>query len=192
MITQLTEEQKVNARSYKLLIWFGMISIVMMFSAMISAYIVSSSRKDWIKDVDMPSGFFWSTLVIFMSSITFQMALKSMKKGERRMTTNLLLATLGLGIAFTYLQYFGFMQFTKQGFYVTGPSSNGTVSLIIIVIFTHLLHLFGGLVSLMVIIYNHFKQRYNSVQTTGIELGTIYWHFLGVLWFLLFLFFYTR
>ncbi|MFY7811623.1 MAG: cytochrome c oxidase subunit 3 [Flavobacterium sp.] len=192
MITQLTEEQKVKARSYKLLIWFGMISIVMMFSGLISAYIVSSSRKDWFKDVEMPSGFFWSTIIIILSSITFQLALKSMKKEQSKNTTYLLLTTFLLGILFAYLQYYGFKQFTEQGLYVTGPSSNVTVSLIIIVIFMHLIHLFGGLISLLIIIYNQFKQRYNSVQTTGIELGTIYWHFLGVLWILLFLFFYTR
>lgn len=192
MITQLKEEQKVKARSYKLIIWFGMISIVMMFSGLISAFIVSSSRKDWFKDIELPSGFLWSTFIIIISSITFEMALKSIKKDNRNLTTYLLSATLLLGLLFAYLQYFGFMQFTKQGFYVTGPSSNVTVSLILIIIFMHLLHLFGGLISLLIIIYNHYKQRYNSVQTIGIELGRIYWHFLGFLWMLLFLFFYTR
>jgi cytochrome c oxidase subunit 3 len=192
MITQLSEEQKVKTRSYKLIIWFGMISIVMLFSGLISAFIVSSSRKDWFKDVVLPTGFFWSTLIIILSSLTFQLALKYMKKDNRLMTTYLLSTTLGLGILFAFLQYYGFMQFTKQGFYVTGPSSNVTVSLIIIIIFMHLLHLFGGLISLFIIIYNHYKQRYNSVQTSGIQLGTLYWHFLGFLWILLFLFFYTR
>ena len=43
----LTEDQKIKARSHKLIIWFGMISIVMIFAGLISAFIVSSSRKDW-------------------------------------------------------------------------------------------------------------------------------------------------
>jgi cytochrome c oxidase subunit 3 len=51
-------------------------------------------------------------------------------------------------------------------------------------------HLFGGLLALLIIIYNHFKQKYNSTQTLGIELGAMFWHFLDILWILLFLFFY--
>lgn len=188
----ITEEQRIQARSYKLMIWFGMISIVMIFAGLVSAFIVSSSRKDWFNDLVMPSGFLWSTFIIVLSSITFQLSLTFIKKNNKQATTLLLLATFALGIVFAYLQYFGFKQFAAQGFYVTGPSSNVTVSMIIIIIFMHLVHLFGGLISLLVIIYNQFKQKYNSVQHSGIELGTIYWHFLGVLWLLLFLFFYTR
>jgi cytochrome c oxidase subunit 3 len=188
----LTEDQKIKARSHKLLIWFGMISIVMVFAGLISAFIVSSSRKDWFNDVVMPSGFLWSTFIIIISSITFQLALKSIKKSDRKMTTILLWSTLLFGVLFAILQFYGFKQFTEQGFYVTGPSSNVTVSLIIIVVFMHLVHLFGGLISLLVIIYNHYKQKYNKVQVSGIEAGIIYWHFLGFLWLLLFAFFYTR
>jgi cytochrome c oxidase subunit 3 len=54
----------------------------------------------------------------------------------------------------------------------------------------HLLHLAGGLISLGIIIYNHFKQKYNASQTLGIELGVMYWHFLDLLWVYLFLFLY--
>jgi cytochrome c oxidase subunit 3 len=50
----------------------------------------------------------------------------------------------------------------------------------------HLIHLAGG--SLLIIIYNHFKQKYNSGQTLGIELGAMYWHFLDFLW--IYLYFY--
>jgi cytochrome c oxidase subunit 3 len=46
-----------------------------------------------------------------------------------------------------------------------------------IVTIVHLMHLAGGLISLLIIIYNHFKQKYNSSQTLGIELGAMYWHF---------------
>jgi cytochrome c oxidase subunit 3 len=47
----------------------------------------------------------------------------------------------------------------------------------------------GGVISLLIIIYNHFKQKYNSGQTLGIELGAMYWHFLDFLWIYLFVFY---
>jgi cytochrome c oxidase subunit 3 len=52
----------------------------------------------------------------------------------------------------------------------------------------HLIHLAGGVISLLIIIYNHFKQKYNSSQT--LELNLVYWHFLDLLWVYLFLFLY--
>jgi hypothetical protein len=44
---------------------------------------------------------------------------------------------------------------------------------------------------LLIIIYNHFKQKYNSGQTLGIELGAMYWHFLDFLWIYLFVFIFS-
>jgi cytochrome c oxidase subunit 3 len=56
-----------------------------------------------------------------------------------------------------------------------------------VVTVVHLIH-FAVVVSLLIIIYNHFK-KYNSSQTLGIELGAMYWHFLDLLWFICFVFY---
>jgi len=184
------EHQLKKAQSAKLILWFAMISMVMMFAGLTSAYLVSSSRKDWLVDFTMPSAFMWSTLVIIVSSFTLHLAKKAIKKDDRKATTSLLWLTYVLGLVFVWLQFYGFSQFVAQGLYVTGPSSHVMVSFIYVVVFAHFLHLFGGLIALSIVIYNHYKQKYNSTQTLGIELAAMFWHFLDVLWVLLFLFFY--
>lgn len=184
------EHQLKKAQSAKLILWFAMISMVMMFAGLTSAYLVSSSRKDWIDDFTMPSAFMWSTLVIMMSSFTIHFAKNAIKKDDRKKATLMLWLTYTLGLLFVWLQFYGFSQFVAQGLYVTGPSSNVMVSFIYVVVFAHFLHLFGGLLALSIVIYNHYKQKYNSGQTIGIELAAMFWHFLDVLWVLLFLFFY--
>ena len=93
-----------------------------------------------------------------------------------------------LGIVFVILQFVGFGQIVSEGYYFTGPASSITTTFLYVVTVMHLLHLAGGIISLLIIIYNHFKQKYNSTQTIGIELGAMYWHFLDVLWVYLFLF----
>ena len=113
-----------------------------------------------------------------------------MQKDNRTATTNLLLTTLALGILFVILQFVGFGQIVENGYYFTGSASSITTTFLYIVVIVHLLHLAGGMISLLVIIYNHFKQKYNSTQTLGIELGAMYWHFLDFLWVYLFLFLY--
>jgi cytochrome c oxidase subunit 3 len=100
----------------------------------------------------------------------------------------MLWSTLLLGILFFVFQFLGYQQIIAQGFYFTGSASSITTTFLYVVTLTHLLHLLGGIISLLVIIYNHFKQKYNASQTLGIELGAMYWHFLDLLWIYLFLF----
>ncbi|HLA56641.1 MAG TPA: cytochrome c oxidase subunit 3 [Flavobacterium sp.] len=191
METMTPEEHKARSdRSYKLILGFAMVSMTMMFAGLTSAFVVSKSRADWLRDFQMPSAFFASTAVIICCSITFFLAKKAIQKDNRGAVTFLLLATLALGILFAVLQFKGFSQLIAMGYYVTGPGSKITSTFVYVVAGAHLVHLFGGMISLLVIIYNHFKQKYNSSQTLGIELGAMYWHFLDFLWIYLFLFLY--
>jgi cytochrome c oxidase subunit 3 len=183
------EEHKARTdRSYKLLLLFAMLSMTMMFAGLTSAFVVSKSRPDWLKDFVLPSAFYVSTALILLGSLTMHMAKKYIQKDQRAATTKMLWTTLMLGILFFVFQFIGFQQIISQGYYFTGSASSITTTFLYVVTLTHLLHLLGGIISLVVIIYNHFKQKYNSSQTLGIELGAMYWHFLDLLWIYLFLF----
>lgn len=186
----LDEHKKRSDRSYKLLLLFAMVSMTMMFAGLTSAFVISKSRADWLQDFTMPTPFFISTVVIICCSVTFHLAKKAIQRDDRSNTTVWLLTTLALGLAFVFFQFRGFDEIIRQGYYFTGSESNITTTFLYVVTITHLAHLAGGLISLLIIIYNHFKQKYNSRQTLGIELGAMYWHFLDLLWVYLFLFLY--
>ena len=186
-----TQEEKTRTeRSYKLLLLFGMGSMFMMFAGLTSAFVVSRSRIDWMKNFQLPTAFYISTIIIIGCSITFHLAKKAIKKDNQKATTYFLLGTLALGISFVISQFIGFRQVVDSGYFFTGNASTITTTFLYMVTIVHLAHLFGGLISLLIIIYNHFKQKYNSSQTLGIELGAMYWHFLDFLWVYLFLFLY--
>ena len=186
----INEHKERTSRSYKLILLFAMVSMFMMFAGLTSAFVVSKSRADWLKDFELPSAFYLSTLVILGCSLTFHLAKKAVEKNNRNATTSFLLATLALGILFVILQFVGFRQIVENGYFFTGSASSITSTFLYVVTIVHLAHLAGGLISLLIIIYNHFKQKYNSTQTLGIELGAMYWHFLDFLWVYLFLFLY--
>ena len=186
----LEEQEARKGKTYKMLLLFGMISIFMIFAGLSSAYVVSKSRPDWLNDFQLPSAFIYSTIVIFISSFTFYGAYKAMKSDNRKLTTILLLTTLSLGIAFILLQLEGFSQVLANGYFFTGSESNVTTSFLYIAVIVHIAHLLGGIISLLIVIYNHFKQKYNPSQTLGIELSAMYWHFMDFIWIYLFLFFY--
>ena len=186
----INEHKERTSRSYKLILLFAMVSMFMMFAGLTSAFVVSKSRADWLKDFQLPTAFYISTAVILSCSVTFHFAKKAIQKDNRNATTSFLLATLALGILFVILQFVGFRQIVDNGYFFTGSASSITTTFLYIVTIVHLAHLAGGLISLLIIIYNHFKQKYNSTQTLGIELGAMYWHFLDFLWVYLFLFLY--
>lgn len=190
-MTMTTDEHKSRtARSYKLILLFAMASMTMMFAGLTSAFVVSKSRADWLKDFQLPTAFYYSTFAIIGCSVMFHLAKKAIQKNNQNATTKFLFATLALGILFVILQFVGFGQIVENGYYFTGSGSSITTTFLYVVTVVHMIHLAGGVISLLIIIYNHFKQKYNSTQTLGIELGAMYWHFLDLLWVYLFLFLY--
>ena len=187
---QVFDSYQQKAKSYKTMLWVAMISMFMMFAGLTSAYIVSKSRHDWLGDFELPFAFTLSTIVIVLSSFTFHFAVSAIRKDNRSKTSMFLWITFVLGVMFVFLQFKGFGQIIENGFYFTGPESNVTTSFLYIVVIMHIAHLFAGLISLSIVIYNHYKQKYNSSQPLGIELSAMFWHFLDFLWLYLFLFLY--
>ncbi|MCX2681796.1 cytochrome c oxidase subunit 3 [Galbibacter sp. EGI 63066] len=188
-LTQGSNQEK-RARAKKMMLWFGMISIVMMFAGLTSAYVVSKSRPDWVSEIEIPSAFIYSTIAIVLSSLTFFLVKKGVQQGKRSTATSLLLVTLLLGLLFVYFQFQGFSEIIASGYYFTGSESTITTSFLYAIVFSHLVHVFAGLLVLLVVIYNHFKEKYQVGQTLGLELGAMFWHFLDFLWVYLILFFY--
>src|SRR5690606_39663392 len=118
----------------------------------------------------LPNAFITSTIVIVLSSITFILAKRALKKNQRQQTTVLLFVTLILGIVFIVCQFQGFQQIIDLGYNFTGPTSNVTMSYIYLIAIMHILHVVVGLICLLVVIYNHFKQKYNASKMLGFEL----------------------
>lgn len=188
-LTQGSEREK-NERAKKMMLWFGIVSLLMAFAGWTSAYIVSSSREDWLTGFELPPAFFISTVVIILSSLTYLLAKNALSKDNLRGSTLWLVGTTILGLAFIMLQFQGFSQMIGQGYYFTGPTSSITMSYIFLIAVVHIVHVVAGLISLMVVLYNTIKGKYTSNNMLGFELGATFWHFLDLLWVYLILFFY--
>jgi len=186
-ITQLGLKEKTD-RAKKMMLWFGLASLLMVFAGLTSAYIVSSAREDWSAELELPTMFYFSTIIIIISSLTYIMAKKAIEADRVKACTNWLLFTLLLGIAFIVLQFNGFSQLIAQGDYFTGPSSTIKSSYIYVLAGVHIVHVIAGLISLLVVLYNHFKGKYSSSEYLGLSLGATFWHFLDLLWIYLVVF----
>ena len=176
-------------KSAKPMLWVSMISMVMFFAGLTSAYVISMKRDDWVT-FELPNAFYISTLLIILSSISIGMSQRFIKKDKRELSIVLLLITFALGIAFVWQQYAGFEDLRNAGLFFTGPTSTVSTSFIIGITLMHAFHVFAGIIVLLVVIYNHFKYKYTSDDLLGFELVSIFWHFIDVLWIYLFFFFY--
>jgi len=176
-------------KSAKPMLWVSMISMVMFFAGLTSAYVISMRRDDWVT-FELPDAFYISTVLIILSSITISISQRLIKKSKRELSIAFLLITFVLGIAFVWQQYAGFEDLRNAGLFFTGPTSTVSTSFIIGISLMHAFHVFAGIIVLLVVIYNHFKYKYTSDDLLGFELGAIFWHFVDVLWIYLFFFFY--
>lgn len=188
-LTQGTEQEKLR-RAKKMMLWFGIVSLIMGFAGWTSAYIVSSKRDDWISDLELPNAFFVSTAIIVLSSIAYIMAKRAVGKGNQRLGTLFLVLTLVLGILFIVLQFVGFSQMLANGYYFTGPTSNIKMSYVFLIAAVHIAHVVAGLISLLVVMVRQMRGKYTPGDMLGMELGATFWHFLDFLWVYLILFMY--
>ena len=188
-LTQGTTQEK-QSRAKKMMLWFGIISLIMSFAGLTSAFIVSSSREDWLSDFVLPNSFTYSTLIIFLSSIFLYAAKQTLKKNQATTTTSLLIGALVLGIAFIYSQILGFDQIIYSGYNFTGPTSNITMSYVYIIAVVHIVHVLAGIICLIVVIINQLNKKYSSENTLGFDLASTFWHFVDILWLYLFFFLY--
>lgn len=171
----------------KFLLWLFIVTIIMMFGAMTSAYLVRSTDGDWLK-FDLPPMFTASTAVLILSSVTAQASFWAAKSDNKKMLITGLVATIVLGIVFFVLQTEGYGQLVDQKVFLGGRYSNPAGSFVYILSGLHLFHLVTGLIYLLIVLYSSVRGKVYSGNLLQIEMCTTYWHFLDLLWIYLFVF----
>ncbi|WP_115462643.1 cytochrome c oxidase subunit 3 [Winogradskyella aurantiaca] len=188
-LTQGTPKEK-KARSKKMMLWFGILSLIMSFAALTSAFIVSSKRDDWLDNFQLPDAFFVSLVVILISSVAIMVAKYNLRRDKLNAASFWVLITLVLGIIFINNQFIGFSQIIGEGYNFTGPTSNITMSYVFLIATVHIAHVVVALIALGVILIKNLRKKYNSQDMLGFELAANFWHFVDLLWLYLFLFLY--
>ncbi len=109
-----TTERDLKVRARKNVTYLLIFAIVMFFVALSSAYVVSKSSTDYWLSFRVPAAFYYSTATILVSSLTMQMALWTVRKGNGRGAALWLVVTLLLGIAFSFSQFSGWSEMASR------------------------------------------------------------------------------
>jgi len=173
---------------HKFTLWVGIGAIIMMFAALTSAYIVRHSQQNWL-EFQLPKVFWYSTAVIIISSITMHLSLKAFRARERMRYRFLLGITAFLGVLFAVLQIIGFYDLYSRGIQIIGENSNPSASFLGIITGLHVVHVLGGVVALLIVYIRAYSTRVKTYNSTPLEILSVYWHFVDILWIYLFIFF---
>lgn len=188
MTTTVQANDTRRIHPYKFTLWVAMGSIVMMFAAFTSAYIVKKNQGSWL-EFDLPKIFWYSTFVILASSITIQLATKAFKAKAMSRYRMLITITAILGISFITMQWLGFRNLEAHNIALTGARSNSSASFLFVITVLHLVHVLAGVIALVVIFIRAFAVKMKNYSSLPIELAGTYWHFVDALWIYLFIFY---
>jgi cytochrome c oxidase subunit 3 len=169
----------------KFALWLFIVSIVMLFAALTSAYIVKQADGNWLS-FQLPSAFLLSTGIIALSSLTMHLAYRAAKRDELGKVRSMLTVTIAFGIGFLIAQYFSWSQLVLENVYFVSNYASGSF----IYVFTglHGVHLVSGLLFLLITLASALRLEVHSKKLLRIEMCMTYWHFLGGLWVYLYLF----
>lgn len=175
------------ASRYRIGMWVGLAAILMMFTALTSAYIVrASSSNDW-QPLAMPRILLVSSALIIVSSGTLELARRKLKSAAEKAHKSWLLVTALLGFGFLASQLLAWRELVQQGVYV---SSHPHSSFFYVLTAAHGVHLLGGLIALICLMVRARVRREDQLAVANGQAATdavtLYWHFMDVLWIYLF------
>ncbi len=167
-------------------LWIGMASIVMLFGAFTSAYLVRKPVGNWY-EFKLPIQFFYSTLIIILSSVFLEISHFKFKKSNISSYRSFLLLSLLGGFGFLFCQILAFKEMMQLGLYI---DLNVSVSFLYVLAGIHGLHVFGGIVALIITILLAYTTEFQITEFKLLKFDLLryYWHFVGALWIYLLLF----
>ena len=177
-----------SSARYRIGTWVGVASIAMLFTALTSAYIVrAASAQDW-RPLAMPRILWLSTALILLSSGALEAARRNLKQLLDAGYSRWLSITATLGVGFLVSQLLAWRQLARQGVYL---ASNPHSSFFYLLTATHGLHLLGGLLAVVYLLFRTRRQREDETaearRFAHADAVAIYWHFMDGLWIYLFL-----
>jgi cytochrome c oxidase subunit 3 len=173
--------QLPSSRRYATAIIIAIVSIVMFFMAMASAYIYLRANSNRWVPLHLPWIIWINTALLLLSSGAIELARRRLALGDVRQFRKLWFAATTLGTLFLVGQLAAWRQFVLAGFYV---ATNQASSFFYIFTGLHGLHLLGGICALLYVSFRKFEKARVS-RSVAAEVASYYWHFMDGLWIFL-------
>jgi cytochrome c oxidase subunit III len=184
---RIVEEAKkpMSMNPKKFALWLFIASVIMLFGAWTSAFIVKRADAGW-NEIVLPWQFWVNSAIIVASSLTMIGATLAARKDNLELLKVLISITAILGMAFLSGQILAYGEMVRLNEYFTG--GNVSHSFVYVLTGAHGAHVVSGVVFLLIVLVSAFRYKVHAKNMAQIEMCATYWHFLGILWLYLFVF----
>ena len=170
----------------KFIVWLFVVSSTIMFGGFTSYYLVFAASKGKGHGLVLPDAFIYSTLLIIASSVTLTLASRALRKLDFGLQRKMLWLTVILAFGFGFMQFVAWGSMVKTGATLVG--NNAAISFIYVVPLMHLFHIIGGLGFITSSLVGSYKNISLARNKFRMEITSIFWHFVDILWIYLYVF----
>ncbi|WP_343153460.1 cytochrome c oxidase subunit 3 [Buchnera aphidicola (Mindarus keteleerifoliae)] len=170
--------------------WLYLISDCILFATIFSVYAVmtNSVSYSWIeKSFFNTETVAWETFFLLCSSITYGIANILVNYNKKKYLFFFLVITFLLGFSFITLEFFELYSLVLKGY---TPKNSAFLSSFFVLVGTHGIHIFSGLIWMLILIINIKKMGLIKKTITQVKCLGFFWHFLDVIWICIFTFVY--
>ena len=173
----------------RILTAFLLLVVMMTFGGLMAAYIVIATNNvaEW-RPFDLPVQVWISTALILISSLVYHFGKIAVDRNDQPSAKKWFVATTVLGAAFISSQLLAWIALSSRGLYMRGNPYAGFFYILTAV---HAVHVLGGIAALGSILLRSLKptERPDEIakRRTMAQVVGWYWHFMGVLWLVLFI-----
>ena len=175
----------------KLGMWLFLATELLLFGVLFATYAIFRAKypemfHEQHKELDKTIGAI-NTVVLITSSLTMACGVGSIQRGKQKLTALFIFLTIIGGIVFGINKYFEYGHKFEHHIY---PGTSIFFSLYFMMTGLHMLHVFGGVLVLTVMLVLTLKGKFSAKYYTPVELGGLYWHLVDLIWIYLFPLFY--
>ena len=173
----------------KLGMWLFIVNEIMFFAAFIGLFIAyknTPAMADFRTHFNPWLGIIGTSVLLF-SSLMVVLAIASIQNGSKRGLMLFLVLTILLGLTFLGIQYTEFSTLHNDGYTLT--TSSATSAFYVMTGF-HGLHVFVGVLWALGILFVAGRNWFNKQRYAGVEMFGLYWHFVDIVWLILFMLIY--
>lgn len=173
-------------------------SLAMLFGSSMLVYLLIRTRVFGdaslippLGAIHAPQSLLLSTAIMLLSSYTIHQALRSVRFERQTALRRFLLFTLILAVAFIIVQAPSLAILLRDHYAAMHGHRVFLYGMIFFLILIHAAHVLGGIIALVVTLKHAYAGRYDHEHHQGVRHAALYWHFLDIVWLIMFILFFA-
>ena len=180
--------QNVPNRAYAIGMYLFLAALGVLFAATMLLYVIVrgfNPNQPAFGYVKLPWELWISTALVLAASVTVHVSIKKIQHERQSGFRRWMAATLGLAILFTAVQTPALVGLLNRHWQARAEGTT-VYGIVFFLILVHAAHVIGGIVYLVLVTFNAYRNRYDHESYLGPRHAALYWHFLDVVWIVMF------